>query len=235
MGERINIYCDESCHLENDHQAFMVLGAISCPADAVKAASASLTQIRTDHNLPKRAEIKWGSVSPANLPFFQDVVQFFFKHSELTFRCVIAPKGGLTHSAFGQIHDEWYYKMYFYLLRNLVTRRDHTYRIFIDVKDTASGKRNKKLHDVLCNNQYDFAQKRVEGVQALPSHEVQLMQVADLFSGAVSYSARGLTSSKAKVALAAQIANSSGWSLQRSTWLSERKFNIFRWQPQVLE
>lgn len=28
-----NIYCDESCHLENDHQQVMVLGAIWCPED----------------------------------------------------------------------------------------------------------------------------------------------------------------------------------------------------------
>lgn len=27
----INIYCDESCHLENDESDIMVLGAITCP------------------------------------------------------------------------------------------------------------------------------------------------------------------------------------------------------------
>lgn len=31
MSEFFNIYCDESCHLENDGQKSMVLGAVSCP------------------------------------------------------------------------------------------------------------------------------------------------------------------------------------------------------------
>lgn len=34
-----NIYCDESCHLENDHQKVMVLGAIWCSLDKVKEIS----------------------------------------------------------------------------------------------------------------------------------------------------------------------------------------------------
>ena len=33
MSERINIYCDESCHLEQDGQSLMVLGAAWCPTD----------------------------------------------------------------------------------------------------------------------------------------------------------------------------------------------------------
>lgn len=31
MGETYNIYCDESCHLENDRQQAMVLGAAPVP------------------------------------------------------------------------------------------------------------------------------------------------------------------------------------------------------------
>ncbi len=31
MPQIINIYCDESCHLENDNQKVMVLGAVWCP------------------------------------------------------------------------------------------------------------------------------------------------------------------------------------------------------------
>ena len=32
MSESIHIYCDESCHLENDGMKAMVLGALWCPA-----------------------------------------------------------------------------------------------------------------------------------------------------------------------------------------------------------
>ena len=27
MSQTYNVYCDESCHMENDHQTVMVLGA----------------------------------------------------------------------------------------------------------------------------------------------------------------------------------------------------------------
>ncbi len=33
MREEFNIYCDESCHLENDLQKAMVLGAVWCSKD----------------------------------------------------------------------------------------------------------------------------------------------------------------------------------------------------------
>ena len=36
MRELINIYCDESCHLENDGETAMVLGAVFCPVNKKK-------------------------------------------------------------------------------------------------------------------------------------------------------------------------------------------------------
>ena len=30
LSEHYNVYCDESCHLENDHQKVMTLGAVWC-------------------------------------------------------------------------------------------------------------------------------------------------------------------------------------------------------------
>lgn len=33
MSDIVNVYCDESCHLGNDHQKVMVLGAVWYPFD----------------------------------------------------------------------------------------------------------------------------------------------------------------------------------------------------------
>ena len=30
MSQIVNLYCDESCHLERDHQPVMVLGVVYC-------------------------------------------------------------------------------------------------------------------------------------------------------------------------------------------------------------
>jgi hypothetical protein len=55
MSETFNIYCDESCHLENDHQKAMVLGAVWCPLDKTREIAVRLRVIladRGDYILP---------------------------------------------------------------------------------------------------------------------------------------------------------------------------------------
>ena len=54
----INIYCDESCHLPNDSQPVMVLGAVICPKDHARDVAVSLRQLRVRHGLSQRLEIK---------------------------------------------------------------------------------------------------------------------------------------------------------------------------------
>ncbi len=39
MSQVFNVYCDESCHLENDRQKAMVLGAVWCPLDKTREMS----------------------------------------------------------------------------------------------------------------------------------------------------------------------------------------------------
>ena len=36
MSDTFKVYCDESCHLENDHQKVMVLGAVWCLFDKTR-------------------------------------------------------------------------------------------------------------------------------------------------------------------------------------------------------
>jgi hypothetical protein len=36
MSQVFNVYCDESCHLENDGQKAMLLGAVWCPPDKTR-------------------------------------------------------------------------------------------------------------------------------------------------------------------------------------------------------
>jgi hypothetical protein len=227
----LNIYCDESCHLEHDGQPAMVLGAIWCASDYSRSIADALRELRERHGLSRYLEIKWGGVSPAHLDFYLDLVNFFFDDPRLKFRCVIAPKDALTHEVFGQDHDDWYYKMYFLLLRRLLEDRSHRYRIYLDVKDTKSGQKLRRLHDVLCNNMRDFSQEVLQQVQALHSHEVQQIQLADFLTGAVSYGARGLHQSAAKLAVLESVVARTRRPLTESTWYSESKFNIFRWDP----
>lgn len=225
-----NIYCDESCHLENDHIKAMSLGAIWCERSAVRRIAEQIRQLKAAHGLSRQFEIKWTKVSPAKLDFYAAVVDLFFSSPELHFRGVVIPdKSLLNHAQFEQNHDEFYYKMFFTLLK-IIFAPNQQYAIYLDIKDTRSQMMVQGLHDCLCNSQFDFDRESIERIQQIRSHESELLQVADLLIGALSYLHRGLTTSSAKQALIDQIKRLSGYSLERNTLYREEKFNLLVWQ-----
>lgn len=235
MSETFNIYCDESCHLKNDHQPVMVLGAVWCPLEKTREIATRLREIKVHHNLPGSLEVKWSKVSPAKVQFYLDVLDYFFDDDDLRFRALIVPdKSQLRHDDFDQTHDDWYYKMYFDMLKVLFCPHDG-YRVYLDIKDTRGRKKVAKLHEVLCNNMYDFDRRIIERVQIIRSEESAIMQLADLLIGAVSYVNRGLQSNRGKLALVARIRERSGYSLAKTTLLREEKVNLFRWQPREVQ
>ncbi len=232
MATTYNIYCDESCHLEHDGQPVMVLGAVWCPCDRAREIAVRIREIKIRHGFNPRLEIKWEKVSPARKAFYLDILDYFFDDDRLHFRALIADKKELTHEDFGQTHDTWYYKMYFHTLAILFDPESR-YRIYLDIKDTHSEAKIRKLHDVLCNNMYDFERKIIERVQSVRSHEIEQIQVADLLIGATSYANRGLNQSEAKNALVQRMRERSGYSLTRSTLLRAQKVNLFHWSPRA--
>lgn len=230
MSETFNIYCDESCHLENDRQKAMVLGAVWCPLDKTREIAVRLREIKQKHGLPSSFEVKWTKVSPAGKSLYLDVVDYFFDDDDLHFRALIVPdKTLLRHEAFpGQDHDGWYYKMYFDMLK-VIFWPDARYRIYLDIKDTRGAQKAAKLHEVLCNDRYDFSRKVIERLQLVHSHEIEQLQLADLLIGAVAYLNRGLQRNGGKMAVIERMRQRSGYDLTRSTLLREEKVNIFRW------
>jgi len=227
-----NIYCDESCHLENDGKDVMVLGAVWCLRDNKQTIFKEIRAIKSKHSLPENFEVKWTKVSPAKVDFYKDLVRYFFENNELHFRAVIAQgKCRLDHTAYEQNHDDWYYKMYFDMLK-VVLEPQSDYKVYLDIKDTCSAAKIRKLHDVLRNSMFDFNSEIVKDVQAVRSHEVELIQLTDLLIGAVSYVNRGIGDSEAKKEIISFIQKQSGYSLQRTTLFKEDKFNLLAWEPQ---
>lgn len=230
MTEVYNIYCDESCHLENDGATAMVLGAVTCPLGKSREIAVRIREIKQKNQLSGNFEIKWVKVSSSKVRFYLDLVDYFFDDDDLAFRALMVPdKARLNHNAFpGQDHDTWYYKMYFDMLK-VILSPDARYRIYLDIKDTRGGRKASKLHDVLCNNMYDFSREMLERLQLVCSHEVEQLQLADLLIGAVSYINRGLSGNAGKIAIVDRIRQRSGYTLTHTTLLRENKFNLFRW------
>lgn len=230
MADIVNIYCDESCHLEHDHQRVMVLGALWCPRELTHTASELIRDLKKRHGLTPQYEIKWTKVSAAKVDFFLDLVDYFFDDANLHFRALVVPdKALLRHEEFGQTHDEWYYKMYFDLLKAIIEPQ-HRFHIYLDLKDTKGKAKVAKLHQVLANAHYDFSRQIVERIQTVRSHEVELLQLADLLIGAVSYANRGLSSNSGKAAIVQRMRKRSRYLLTQTTLLREEKVNLFLWK-----
>ena len=231
MNNTYNVYCDESCHLEHDHQPVMVLGAVWCPLEAVAGVSEELAMLRRAHHMAPGFEAKWTKISPGGRDFYLDLVNLFFREGALHFRGLVIPdKVLLDHDKFGQTHDAWYYKMYFDMLKAILDPLD-TYRIYLDLKDSRGAEKVRKLHEVLCNSMYDFDCKVVERVQQVRSHEVPLLQIADLLVGAVMCANRQQKASAAKTAVMERVRRRSSYLLTKTTLLRENKFNLLVWRP----
>ena len=133
MKQLYNIYCDESCHLENDGEKAMVLGGVWCPESKKDEIFRRIREFKVEHGLTKRFEIKWNKVSKRKQDFYMDIINYFFDNSDLHFRVLVIPdKQALRHEQFGHSHDEFYYKMYFNMLKTLF-EPDCGYNIYIDI------------------------------------------------------------------------------------------------------
>lgn len=231
----INIYCDESCHLEHDEAKAMLLGAISCPDNEKARVYSEIRAIKKKHGLSTWAEIRWTGVSPSKQAFYIDLISFFFEEDALSFRAVVAKeKSNLNHMRYnGGSHDLWYYKAYFYLLDAMIEYSEK-YRVFIDIKDTCGGVKVRKLHEVLCNNKYDFKHEVIKDVQQIKSNESEILQLTDLIMGAISFFHNGHydepNSSSAKKAVVDKLFERYRTQIVYGTSRGAEKMDIFLWK-----
>ncbi len=225
-----NVYCDESCHLLKDRNTVMVLGALWCPDNITKKIGRDIREIKEKHSLSPNFEIKWTKVSESKVEFYLDIVDYFFANSDLCFRAVVIPdKTRLDHQRFGQDHNTFYYKMFFYVLKNIIINKNY-YNIYLDIKDTLGIEKIEKLRRVIHNDRYDFDRESINKIQHIRSHEVQQLQLADLFIGALGYIHRGLDTNRGKVQVINRIKHFTNRELLKSTLPTESKFNVFVWE-----
>ena len=226
-----NIYCDESCHLPHDNVDLMVIGGISCPKEKAEYINKTIRDIKVKNGVYKFAEIKWTKVSESKYKMYEELVDLFFDTSYLTFRAVVAlNKSHLNYEKFHLTHDDWYQRIYYLTLREVIDI-GNDYHIYVDIKDTKGSKKIEQLKDVLNNVVGYFYNETVKNIQLVRSDQIQLLQLDDLFIGAVSYANRGLKTNPAKLRLIEHIEEKCSRILTKSTPKSEEKINIFKWLP----
>lgn len=225
----INIYCDESNHLEKDSIPIMVLGTVYAPKEKIKAANKRIREIKEKHKIKPTTEIKWTKVASNKVQFYLDVIDYFFDNDDLHFRAIIVNKSSLNHKIFKQTHDGFYYKMYFELLSKILDP-ENKYNIYLDIKDTQGAQKVKKLQEILCNNMYDFDGNIIQSIQQVRSEELEVLQLTDLLIGAMQFLNRDDVKSTTKKALVERMKSRSGYDLLKSTLIRESKTNIFYWK-----
>lgn len=231
---KYNVYCDESCHLQNDKNDIMVIGGVFCPQSVVKNINKDIRKIKDKHGIGSKAEIKWRKVSNNKIDFYIELIEYFFKNDDLRFRCVIAPeKTKLSLENFSITYNDWYYRIYYLLLKEIVSIDDE-YFIYMDIKDTLGGEKVKKLKEVLNNLLFAFFNDVVKRIQLVRSDEIEIIQLTDILIGAVSYINRDLKIKKnAKSNLIDLIMERSSQNLRFTTTpkIWHNKFDVFRWKP----
>ncbi len=236
-----NIYCDESCHLQHDEYPNMVLGALSCPKVKVREISDKIKELKEKHHIYRLYEVKWSKISKSRELFFLELVELFANTTYLTFRAVKSDdKSKLKHQAFNQTHDDWYYKMYYILLRYIIFKSNATiYNAYLDIKDSQGYKKIKCLNDILDAKMKDH---RMCKIQHIRSHESQLLQLADILIGAVGYERRvecikaknpDFKPNETKIKICSrlkQVCNLQNFDTTTPNYMT--KFNLFVWEAQ---
>ncbi len=217
MSKTFNIYCDESCHLENDHKLYMFLGSVSSAYNQVKRHTERINELKNKHKF--NAEIKWSNVSKSKLRFYEDLIDYFFD-TDLRFRCVGVEKSKINNKVFQQSYDDFYYKMYYYLLNHNLNSL-YNYNVYLDIKDTLSAYKVNKLKEIL-NTKFGV----FRNVQNIRSHESILMQLADFIMGAISYENNNREKQNmAKVKIIKKIQQHSKENLMQTNY--SQKLNLF--------
>lgn len=228
-----NIYCDESCYLQNDHFNVMGFGCICIPKEKTRISSIKIKEIKKQYNCTQ--ELKWTKVSPKNLSFYHKLVDYFFDNNDLSFRAlVVENKNSLDHEIYNLgSHDSFYYKMYYQLLKNIVDKRNSgdTFNVYFDIKDCHSSIKIKKLQEVLINYLHDFDASIITKMQIIRSNESEHLQLNDFLLGSVMYKSRNLGASTAKVSIVGYVENKSGCKLDCTNEPWRTKFNLFHFMP----
>lgn len=223
------LFCDESCHLEHDKSDVMVLGTLFCPEASVESINRKIKTLRYQHNY--QTELKWTKLHAKQIDFYKKLIDLFFDTDSLRFKAtVVINKSLLNHEQFNQgSHNNFYYKMFYYAVRDFLSTGNH-YKIYLDYMDSQGRDKAKKLTQVLHNatlGQNDIS------AYIIRSHESQLIQLCDLFIGALSYVNRTdiAQESKIKNELVNYLQQKICHRLDIGTPPWELKFNIFRFSP----
>lgn len=222
------VYCDEAhpdLFTSSDPKAqHLMIGSLWLPAELREDLKKRIRSLREEHGA--WGEIKWTKISPSKLDFYLGLINMFADYgTDLRFRCIAVDQQSVNMRFHGGDNELGFYKFYYQVLHHWIYDFN-SYRIFCDQKSNRESNRFSELRRVLDNANLSA---NVKCVQALPSKQVVLIQLADLLLGAASSRLnQTLGEGTAKEAVVQTLEQRLSVSLLQPTYQSEPKFNIFK-------
>jgi len=232
MSQTYNIYCDESS-IENIKNPYMVIGALFMRRELRNEIKTKIKELKLKHNY--RGELKWTKTTQRLLPLYKEVIDLFldYQADDLEFHCIKVERVKVDFDLYhNRDQEEGFYKFYYQLLKNKF-RRGYAYYIFLDYKPTKQKNRVYTLEYYLKYQISKFLDSIIKSVTAQSSKQNILIQLADIFTGAVNFDNNQTDpQSVTKKEFIAYLANKLGKdNLKYCSYPSGRKFNIFCIEP----
>lgn len=209
----------------------MVIGGIWCPRSLESDVRAKLAEVRRLNNLYK--EVKWGKVSSAYLAKYEEFVDVFFEFPALMFNCIVVDRTIIDYRRYHNNNRRVAFSKFYYQLLSRKTLPNHFYWIFPDHQADRESDPLPNLKDIVNNyHQREHGCSPIRQIEPRSSATEDLIQLADLFTGAVQAAWNQKISRPAKLQLCNLIARRAGWrSLRRATGVGVRPVNIWCWRP----
>jgi len=226
------IFCDESNYMLNDTSDIMINGAIKIDETYLLKVKKYIKYLR--HKYSYYTEIKWTKLLTKQWNFYKELIDYFFDSDFMQFKAtLVVNKSNAIHKKYNRDHNEFYYVVYYYTLRDMMDLQSN-FKIYFDYKDSLGGERVRKLKEILSYKGYQNSEFTI-----IQSNESQLIQLCDVFVGAIGYANREdiQKNSKIKKQIVEYLDNKIRKSCQSSCTIFqtkpwEKKFNIFRWSLQ---
>lgn len=190
-------------------------------------------------------EIKWNKAnSKKYINFYEDLVDYFFRHSWLAFHCIVIRKAIVNKSFHDGDYDLARRKHFTKLISNKICAvldahpgRECEFRIEVDPIASRYKKADEALHKIA---NYQIRQElglgeQIKSVVTKNSKESEQIQISDFFLGAVMAGWQGKASSASKLSMQKLVGGYLGWpDLLSDTKPWERKFNVWYFHDPTL-